>query len=83
MPTPLLVGRVIKSVAEFVPVPPTVTELDDECQPLRVPDPSPAEIARLAAEIRRGWSADELERRCEHPAAQKWTVPECVVNLGE
>ena len=71
-PSPLLIGRVMKPVAEFVPVEHPEQE---NCQPGRAPDPSPEEIARVTAAIRAGWSADEEAKRWQHPRAL-WSVPE-------
>jgi hypothetical protein len=42
----------------------------------RVDDPTPAEIAERAAEIRRGWTLDEHERRSSGRYAA-WEIPVC------
>ena len=51
----------------------------------RDPDPTPEEIAALAAEIRAGWSDDELQRRCRadwrDKPRERYTIPE--VRIGE
>lgn len=46
---------------------------------LRKPDPSPAEIREIAAEIRAGWTDYELDVRQTGGRRVRWSVPRVVV----
>jgi hypothetical protein len=48
--------------------------------PDRMTDPTPEELEAKAAEIRRGWSREEREKRMVGPGRRRWTIPQFAFN---